>query len=66
MSLSISRQMAKFSLDLKYEDLPADVITEVKRYLYDSIGCAFGGYYTRDVQAILKIYRHFFINNYFA
>lgn len=58
MSLSISRQMAKFSLDLKYEDLPDDVITAVKRYLYDSIGCAFGGYYTRDVQSILKIYKH--------
>ena len=58
MSLSISRQMAKFALDLKYEDLPANVITEVKRYLYDSIGCAFGGYYSRDVQSILKIYQH--------
>ncbi|MQY64450.1 MAG: MmgE/PrpD family protein, partial [Calditrichaeota bacterium] len=57
MDISISRQMARFTLDLQYEDLPADVVHEVKRYLYDSIGCAFSGFYTRDVQIMRKIYR---------
>ncbi len=55
--MSISRQMARFALDLQYDDLPADVVYEVKRYLYDSIGCAFGGFYTRDVQIMRKLYR---------
>ena len=58
MSLSISRQMARFALQLQYDDLPGEVIREVKRYLYDSVGCAFGGFQTKDVQTIAKIYRH--------
>ncbi|MFC1480917.1 MmgE/PrpD family protein [Candidatus Neomarinimicrobiota bacterium] len=58
MSPSISRQLARFTLDLQYDDLPEKVVHEVKRYLYDSIGCAFGGYYTKDVQLMHKIYRH--------
>jgi 2-methylcitrate dehydratase len=42
MQKSISRQIAEFAVDLKYEDLPDDVIFAVKRFLYDSIGSAFG------------------------
>tara|TARA_B100000315_G_scaffold188911_1_gene178681 strand:- start:8864 stop:10300 length:1437 start_codon:yes stop_codon:yes gene_type:complete len=56
MEKSISRQIAEFSVGLKYEDLPDEVIHEVKRYLYDSIGCAFGGYHTNDVKIIRDIY----------
>ncbi|HEX9654796.1 MAG TPA: MmgE/PrpD family protein, partial [bacterium] len=52
----LSRQIAKFSLSLKYEDLPENVITEVKRFLYDSLGCAYGGFGTHDVKIIRKIY----------
>ncbi len=53
---SISRQISKYALGLKYEDLPAEVVNEVKRYLYDSIGCAFGGYQTHDVGIVKDIY----------
>ena len=49
MQKTISRQIAEFAINLKYEDLPSEVINEVKRYLYDSIGCAYGGYHTKDV-----------------
>ena len=58
MSLSIARQIARYALELQFDDLPSEVVHEVKRYLYDSIGCAFGGFYSRDVAAIRKIYRH--------
>ena len=34
--MSIARQLAEFSVGLKYEDLPSEVIHEVKRYMYDS------------------------------
>jgi 2-methylcitrate dehydratase len=54
---TISRQIAEFAVNLKYGDLPDEVIQEVKRYLYDSIGCAYGSMHTRDVNAILEIYR---------
>ena len=55
--MSIARQIAEFSLKLKYEDLPSEVVNEVKRYMYDSIGCAYGGYHTKDVKIIRDIYR---------
>ncbi|MCZ6702978.1 MAG: MmgE/PrpD family protein [Ignavibacteria bacterium] len=57
MHKSISRQIAEFAIKLKYEDLPEEVVYEVKRFLYDSIGCAFGGYHTKDVNIIRDIYK---------
>ncbi|OGV12178.1 MAG: 2-methylcitrate dehydratase, partial [Ignavibacteria bacterium RIFOXYA2_FULL_37_17] len=35
-----------------------EVVNEVKRYLYDSIGCAFGAYKTKDVKIIRDICKH--------
>lgn len=52
MEKSISRKIAEFAVNLKYEDLPESVINEVKRYLYDSVGCAYGAYKTKDVSII--------------
>src|SRR5690606_21455353 len=57
MEKTISRQIAEFAVNLNYKDLPQEVIHEVKRYLYDSIGCAYGGYHTKDVNIIRKIYK---------
>jgi 2-methylcitrate dehydratase len=56
MDKSISRQIAEFAVGLKFEDLPENVVHEVKRYLYDSIGCAYGGYHTKDVNILRDIY----------
>jgi 2-methylcitrate dehydratase len=58
MGISISRQIAEFAVNLKYNDLPESVINEVKRFLYDSIGCAFGGYHTKDVRILRNIYKN--------
>lgn len=57
MENSLSRQMARFAINLKYSDLPEEVVNEVKRYLYDSIGCAYGGYHTKDVNILRDIYK---------
>lgn len=57
MEKSISRRIAEFAVSLKYEDLPAEVIHEVKRYLYDSFACAIGSMHTKDVNALYDIYR---------
>ncbi len=57
MEKSIARQIAEFAVNLKYEDLPSEVINEVKRYLYDSIGCAIGSVNTNDVNAMRDIYK---------
>jgi len=56
MKKSISRQISEFAVNLKYSDLPIEVVHEVKRYLYDSVGCAFGGYHTKDVNILRDIY----------
>ncbi|MCG6959822.1 MmgE/PrpD family protein [bacterium BMS3Abin03] len=56
MNKSISRTIAEFAIRLKYEDLPKEVVNEVKRYLYDSVGCAYGGYHTKDVKILHDIY----------
>ena len=56
MNKSISRQIAEFAVSLKFADLPEKVVNEVKRYMYDSIGCAYGGYHTKDLKIIRDIY----------
>ena len=48
--------MAEFAVSLKFADLPEKVVNEVKRYMYDSIGCAYGGYHTKDLNIIRDIY----------
>lgn len=55
MQPSLSRIIAEFAHGLTYDQLPEPVIHEVKRYLYDSIGCAFGGYHTKDVNILRDI-----------
>jgi 2-methylcitrate dehydratase len=57
MSKPISQTISEFAINLKYDDLPENVINEVKRFLYDSIGCAYGGYHTKDVKILRGIYR---------
>jgi 2-methylcitrate dehydratase len=56
MEKTISRKIAEFAVGLRYEDLPEEVVHEVKRYLYDSVGCAFGSMHTEDVNIIRDIY----------
>lgn len=56
MEKSISRQIAEFAHTLTFDDLPESVVVEIKRFLYDSIGCAYGAYATKDVEAIRNIY----------
>jgi 2-methylcitrate dehydratase len=39
---TLEQKFAEFALSIKYEALPADVITSAKRVLLDTLGCAFG------------------------
>lgn len=52
----ITYKLAEFTKNLKYEDLTEETILNVKRFLLDSIGCAFGGSQTHDVQIMLDFY----------
>lgn len=55
MEKSIARKIAEYSVGLNYNDLPGEVIHEVKRYLYDSIGCAIAGMDTKDVGILTSL-----------
>lgn len=57
MPKTISQKISEFAVNLKYNDLPEEIVTEVKRFLYDSIGCAYGGYHTKDVNILRDIYK---------
>ena len=56
MDQTISQQIAEFAIGLNYEMLPDEVVHEAKRFLYDSVGCAYGGYHTDDVRILREIY----------
>jgi len=53
---NITYKMAKFTKDLRYEDLSEEAINLTKRFLLDSIGCAYGGSKTEDVEIMLGLY----------
>ncbi len=57
MNKSISRTISEFAVNLKYIDLPLEVVETAKKFLYDSIGCAFGGSQTKDVKILKDIYK---------
>ncbi len=57
MNKSISRTISEFAVNLNYNDLPSEVMDTVKRFLFDSVGCAFGGSKTKDVRILKDIYK---------
>ena len=53
MTDTITATMARWATDLTYPDLGEQAIHEAKRYLLDSLGCAFGGYRQEDARIAL-------------
>ena len=41
---TIVEQLCAYTTQLHYEDLPPEVVTQAKRLIVDSVGCALGGY----------------------
>ncbi|MCK6623282.1 MAG: MmgE/PrpD family protein [Calditrichaceae bacterium] len=54
----ITHKIADYALNLKYQDLSPEAVKEVKRYLLDSAGCAYGGSVTKDVNIYIDYYQH--------
>jgi 2-methylcitrate dehydratase len=52
MATFLSRTLAEWAAGLKYEDLSPDAVEGAKRFLYDSLGCAFGGARTHDCRMV--------------
>ncbi len=57
MTKSLSRQVAEFAAHLKFDDIPADAVAEAKRFMLDSVGCAFGGFDAEDPRIVLDLTR---------
>jgi len=47
---TISQRWARFALELDYDKIPPEAIKEAKRFLLDSIGCAFSALNNKDTQ----------------
>ncbi|HEU4753758.1 MAG TPA: MmgE/PrpD family protein [Armatimonadota bacterium] len=41
---TLARRLAEYAASVRFEDLPAPVVHEVKRRVLDSLGCAWGAY----------------------
>ncbi len=52
---NVTLTMAEWAASTTYDDLPEEVVTEVKRYLMDSVGCALGGAQQHDVHMARKV-----------
>lgn len=52
IAATISAQMAKFAVELRYEDLPSDVRELAHLVLLDTLGCALAGSTTEEVVRI--------------
>jgi len=48
---TISQKWAKFALELKYDNIPPEAIKEAKRFLLDSVGCAFSALDNKDIKS---------------
>ncbi len=53
---NITRKMARFTRELRFEDLSPDAVRLVKRFLFDSVGCAYGGSRTEDVRIMTDFF----------
>jgi len=54
---TISQRWAKFALKLKYDSIPPEAIKEAKRFLLDSVGCAFSALDNKDTIAAYNYIR---------
>ncbi len=49
--MSITQQMARFALSLSYEDIPEPALHQARRFMLDSVGCAFAALNNADMKA---------------
>ena len=51
---TISRKLARFARGLRYEEIPEEALTAAKRFLLDSLGCAFAAVNKPDMRAAYR------------
>jgi 2-methylcitrate dehydratase len=54
---TLADRMAAYACSLRYDDIPKNVVHEIKRRVVDSLGCALGGYAGKPSQIAIKVAR---------
>ncbi len=54
---TITYQLSQWAAGLKFEDINPEAVDAAKRFLYDSLGCALGGYQQEDCRIMLDYAR---------
>jgi 2-methylcitrate dehydratase len=52
---SLAETLARYAANLRYEDLPEDIVRLTKRTILDTLGCAFGGYAAGPSKIAIKL-----------
>jgi 2-methylcitrate dehydratase len=55
MSETVTATMSRWAAGLRFEDLSERAVHEARRYLLDSLGCAFGGFQQEDVRIAMQV-----------
>ena len=55
MSETITATMARWAAALSYDQIGEAAVREARRYLLDTLGCAFGGYQQEDAKIALSV-----------
>jgi len=55
MSDTVTATMARWAAGLRFDDIPPEVLHQAKRFLLDSVGCAFGGFLQEDCGIALDV-----------
>lgn len=55
MTETITARMARWAAGVCFEDLSEGAVHQARRFLLDSLGCAFGGFRQHDVRILLEV-----------
>ena len=55
--VGITQELANYFTDLKYEDLPLEVVEMAKNLILDSVGCSFAGWSAKEIDQIIDVAR---------
>src|SRR5881396_4173566 len=63
MTATLAERLADFAAALRFEDLPAAAVHEVKRRVIDSVGCALGAWHTEPCAIARRVAARFNATN---
>ncbi len=52
---TVTATMSRWAADLQYENISLEAVYQAKRFLFDSLGCALGGFQQDDVKIALEV-----------